>query len=34
MSPSTMEHVEFHGNLGGPSPKAKYKSMTDSEPVP
>ena len=29
-----MEHVEFHGNLGGPSPKAKYLSMTDSELVP
>ena len=34
VSPSTAEHVEFRGNLGGPSPKAKYKPMTDSELVP
>jgi hypothetical protein len=34
VSPSTVEHVEFHGKLGGPSPKAKYTPMTDSEPVP
>ena len=32
--PSTAEHVEFRGNLGGPSPKAKYTPMTDSELVP
>ena len=34
MFPSTTEHEEFRGNLGGPSPKAKYKPMTDSVPVP
>ena len=34
MFPSTAEHVKFRGNLGGPSPKAKYKPMTDSELVP
>ena len=34
MTPSTVEHVEFHGKQGGPSPKAKYIPMTDSEPVP
>ena len=32
--PSTAEHVEFRGNPGGPSPKAKYTPMTDSELVP
>ena len=32
--PSTAGHVESGGNLGGPSPKAKYYSLTDSEPVP
>ena len=32
--PSTMGHVESCGNLGGPSPKAKYYLPTDSEPVP
>jgi hypothetical protein len=32
--PSTTEHVEFCGNLGGPPPKAKYFSATDSEQVP
>ena len=32
--PSTMGHVESCGNLGGPSPKAKYYLSTDSEPVP
>ena len=31
---STAEHVEFRGKLGGPPSKAKYSSMTDSEPVP
>ena len=34
MSPSTAEHVKFRGNPGGPSPKAKYTPMTDSELVP
>ena len=34
MFPSTAEHVEFRRNLGGPSSKAKYTPMTDSEPVP
>ena len=29
-----MEHVKFCGNLGGPSPKSKYYSVTDSEQVP
>jgi hypothetical protein len=32
--PSTAEHVQFRGNLGGPSPKAKYELATDSVPVP
>ena len=32
--PSTTRHVKPCGNLGGPSSKAKYSSMTDSEPVP
>ena len=32
--PSTTGHVESCGNLGGPSSKAKYYSMTDSELVP
>jgi hypothetical protein len=32
--PSTTGHVESCGNLGGPSPKAKYYLVTDSEPVP
>ncbi len=27
-------HVKSGLNLGGPSSKAKYLSMTDSEPVP
>ncbi len=31
---STAEHVKFRRNLGGPSPKAKYSLVTDSEPVP
>ena len=31
---STTGHVKPCGNPGGPSPKAKYYSMTDSEPVP
>jgi len=31
---STAEHVEFRRNPGGPSPKAKYSLVTDSEPVP
>ena len=26
--------MEPRGNLGGPSPKAKYYRVTDSEPVP
>ena len=32
--PSTAEHVQFGGNLGGPSSKAKYYLSTDSELVP
>ena len=32
--PSTTGHVESRWNLGGPSPKAKYSAVTDSEPVP
>ena len=32
--PSTTGHVKPCGNLGGPSSKAKYYLMTDSEPVP
>ena len=32
--PSTTGHVQSGGNLGGPSPKAKYYSLTDSEQVP
>ena len=31
---STMEHEKFCGNVGGPSPKAKYDLVTDSELVP
>ena len=31
---STMRHVKPCGNLGGPSSKAKYSPMTDSERVP
>ena len=32
--PSTAGHVQSGGNLGGPSPKAKYYRSTDSELVP
>ncbi len=32
--PSTTGHEKPCGNSGGPSPKAKYYSATDSEPVP
>jgi hypothetical protein len=32
--PSTAGHVEPCGNPGGPSPKAKYYLVTDSELVP
>ena len=32
--PSTAGHVEPCGNPGGPSPKAKYYLVTDSEQVP
>jgi hypothetical protein len=32
--PSTTGHVKSCGNSGGPSPKAKYYLVTDSEPVP
>lgn len=32
--PSTAGHVQSGGNLGGPSSKAKYYSLTDSERVP
>ena len=31
---STAEQVEFCGNLPRPLGKAKYSSVTDSEPVP
>eukprot|EP00494_Astrolonche_serrata_P030629 UN30897 len=31
---STTEHVKFRGNLRGPSRKAKYTTVTDSEQVP
>ena len=31
---STTRHVKSSGNLGGPSPKAKYYLVTDSELVP
>lgn len=34
VSPSTTRHVKPSGNLGGPSSKAKYYPVTDSEPVP
>ena len=34
MLPSTTGHEKPCGNPGGPSPKAKYYSATDSEPVP
>jgi hypothetical protein len=34
VSPSTTGHVKPCGNLGGPSSKAKYYPVTDSEPVP
>ena len=34
VSPSTTRHVKPCGNLGGPSSKAKYSLVTDSEPVP
>ena len=34
VSPSTTGHEKSCGNLGGPSSKAKYSSVTDSEPVP
>lgn len=32
--PSSMEHVKFRVNLRGPSRKAKYSWMSDSEIVP
>ena len=31
---STMKHEKFCGKTGGPSPKAKYDLVTDSELVP
>jgi hypothetical protein len=31
---STAGHEKPRRNLGGPSPKAKYSPVTDSEPVP
>jgi hypothetical protein len=34
ITPSTARHVQSGGNLGGPSSKAKYSLMTDSERVP
>ena len=33
-NPSTAGHEKSCGNLGGPSPKAKYYLTTDSEQVP
>ena len=30
-NPSRPEHEEFRSNLGGPSSKAKYELVTDSE---
>ena len=30
MFQSTVEHEKFGGNVGGPSPKAKYDLVTDS----
>ncbi len=33
MYQSSTELVELRAKLGGPPPKAKYSSMTDSEPV-
>ena len=33
MYQSSTELVELRTKLGGPPPKAKYSSMTDSEPV-
>ena len=32
--PSKAEHVKLRLNPGGPPPKAKYSSVTDSELVP
>lgn len=32
--PSSAGHVKPRVNPGGPSPKAKYSSVTDSAPVP
>ena len=32
--PSNAEHEKFCMNLPGPSGKAKYSEVTDSEPVP
>ena len=34
MKTSRTEHVLFCLNMGGPSSKAKYSWLTDSEPVP
>ena len=34
LSPSTAGHEKSGGNLGGPSSKAKYVSVTDSVLVP
>ena len=34
MMSSRAGHVKPRGNLGGPSSKAKYSSVTDSELVP
>lgn len=31
---SRSEHVKLWLNMGGPSSKAKYSQLTDSEPVP
>ena len=31
---SRSEHVKLWLNIGGPSSKAKYSQLTDSEPVP
>ena len=34
MKSSRTEHEKFCLNMGGPSSKAKYSLLTDSEPVP
>ena len=34
LAKSTAKHVKFCRNMRGPSRKAKYYQLTDSEPVP